>query len=54
MTLDSGHSILMVLCAMVWHTYYKWVRSSINWVKVSIWILAVRVPTCLLLFHDMR
>ncbi|CAK4634892.1 unnamed protein product [Aphanomyces euteiches] len=30
----SGHSMLMT-----WHTYYKWVPGSINYMKVSIWLI---------------
>lgn len=38
----SGHSVLMMLCALTWHTYYKVIPGalSINKVKVVIWILA--------------
>merc|ERR1711920_534669 len=37
----SGHTMLMVMCAMTWHTYYKWVPGSINYVKVTIWIITI-------------
>ncbi|OQS04254.1 hypothetical protein THRCLA_03497, partial [Thraustotheca clavata] len=37
----SGHSMLMVLCAMTWHTYYKWVPGSINYMKVTIWLITI-------------
>ncbi|EQC41999.1 hypothetical protein SDRG_00846 [Saprolegnia diclina VS20] len=37
----SGHSMLMVLCAMTWHTYYKWVPGSINYIKVTIWLITI-------------
>ncbi|KAF0686527.1 Aste57867_21714 [Aphanomyces stellatus] len=37
----SGHSMLMVLCAMTWHTYYKWVPGSINYIKVSVWLITI-------------
>ncbi|CAK4698938.1 unnamed protein product [Aphanomyces euteiches] len=32
----SGHSMLMT-----WHTYYKWVPGSINYMKVSIWLITI-------------
>lgn len=43
----SGHIVMLVLCAMTWHTYYKWVPSVVNKVKLLIWtcVTAVAVLT---------
>lgn len=37
----SGHTMLLMICGMVWHTYYKMVPGVfvINWVKIAIWSL---------------
>eukprot|EP00941_MAST-03F_sp_MAST-3F-sp1_P000298 g298.t1 len=35
----SGHTVVMVLCAMTFHQYYKFVSSAVNPVKFSIWVL---------------
>lgn len=48
----SGHTVLFVLCALVWHTYYK-SFGVINPCKLLIWVLSV-VGTVLLLVTRMH
>ena len=37
----SGHTSVMVLCAMVWHQYYRWVVAPVNVVKTTVWIVTI-------------
>ena len=39
----SGNIILLILSAMTWHTYYKWVPAVVNKVKVLIWVCVMAV-----------
>ena len=36
----SGHSVLIVLCALTWHTYYERSQANVNGVKVFAWAWA--------------
>lgn len=49
----SGHTIVFVLCALVWHTYYRPSHVWINPMKLVIWALSV-VGTVLLLVTRMH
>ncbi|KDO24024.1 hypothetical protein SPRG_10812 [Saprolegnia parasitica CBS 223.65] len=40
-TIYCGHSTLLILCGMVWHTYYHRVESPVNWVKSIVWTTAI-------------
>lgn len=42
-TIYNGHTVMLVLCAMTWHTYYKWVPSYVNQVKALIWASVIGV-----------
>jgi hypothetical protein len=47
----SGHSNTACCLAHVWHTYYKWVPQQINWVKTTVWLIALGAIVGLLLTH---
>jgi hypothetical protein len=50
----SGHTVLFVLCALVWHTYFPGlVWSPVNPVKLFMWVLSV-VGTQLLIITRMH
>ena len=50
----SGHTVLFVLCALVWHTYFPGlVWSPVNPVKLFVWVLSV-VGTQLLIITRMH
>lgn len=49
----SGHTVLFVLCSLVWHTYYHTTRVQLNPVKLSVWLLSL-VGTLLLLVTRMH
>ena len=51
--LFSGHTVLFVLCALVWHTYYHTTRVQLNPVKLFVWLLSI-VGTLLLLVTRMH
>ncbi|ETV74020.1 hypothetical protein, variant 1 [Aphanomyces astaci] len=40
-TIYCGHSTLLVLCGMTWHTYYQRVEAPVNWVKSIVWVFAI-------------
>jgi hypothetical protein len=44
----SGHTNTVICIALVWHTYYKWVPSFFNPVKLTIWILAMTAALLLI------
>ena len=44
----SGHTMMLVLCGCIWHSYYKFVKASINLVKCLIWICVVTGSTMLI------
>ena len=49
----SGHTVVFVLCALVWHTYYTPSHVFINPMKLFIWVLSI-VGTLLLLITRMH
>ena len=49
----SGHTIVFVLCALMWHTYYRPSHVLLNPMKLAIWALSV-VGTVLLLVTRMH
>jgi len=50
----SGHTILFVLCAMTWHTYYTPMHMyMLNPVKLSIWVISI-IGTVLLIVTRMH
>lgn len=51
----SGHTVLFVLCALVWHTYFRGVTgaTAVNPVKLFVWMLSV-VGTQLLIVTRMH
>ena len=48
----SGHTVLFVLCALTWHTYYRCTRG-VNPAKLLIWMVSV-LGTVLLLVTRMH
>jgi hypothetical protein len=40
-TIYCGHATLLVLCGMIWHTYFPRVESPINFVKSVVWLTVI-------------
>jgi hypothetical protein len=49
----SGHTVVFVLCALVWHNYYRNSSTSFNPVKLIVWVCSI-MGTVLLLVTRMH
>lgn len=49
----SGHTVVFVLCALVWHNYYRNSMTTFNPVKLIVWVCSI-MGTALLLVTRMH
>lgn len=49
----SGHTVVFVLCALVWHNYYRNSTTTLNAVKLIVWVCSI-MGTALLLVTRMH